>query len=490
MFNTVSICIVIACLFYYLLALRQNRKIKRMSDFLPLSSARPQIHTAEEFSAATVSSSISLATVIIAIFEFFPSRRCWLLWAVFTNVMGVFLVKGFLHRVWKKISTYRSRPTLHEFLGVECRSPRLTIFTAIFTSLGFLAALAMEMSAGSRFLGSLIPGTNPLLWVVFLDLFVLAYVGIGGYRAVVIAERIQMCSIYGFMGALTLVLISLAVRADVGAVKSEYWPLPKLFPYDAGLVPFLLSLVFLNVPSYLADMSIWQRIGGCGDEKVAIQGLKSSAIGATISWTWIVLLAFVCVLLISNPTQQNPLFCLLQQIEGGNFFCQILLAVMTLGLLGAALSSASSLLISAAHAIYEDIFCKFRPAVSDEHSAKEIVFIRLTMLFVTLVTMALVEGLTWLGFTLFDFVFALFGTQLSLFPPVIACLLLSGEVLNSIRYWIFAAIFFGFCAGWSTAIYGILRHSPDIVVNAPGISIGLSSVLVTMGYLISKRRQR
>ena len=357
------------------------------------------------------------------------------------------------------------------------------------TCLGFLGALAVEITVGSRFLGSLVPGTPPFFWVILIAIIVLGYVGLGGYRAVVVTERLQMYSIYGFLIALTLFLILTACKTGLGAVKTDLnWPPQNLFPKDIGVASFLLGIFFINVPAYLADMSIWQRIGGCNDEKTVIRGLRSSAIGSAFSWSWIVILAFASVVLIANPEQKNPLFAVLQQLQQPGFLNQAILAVMIIGLLGAALSTASTQLIAAAHAIYEDIVCKFRAVPSEEHEHLEIQFLRILMIVLTIVTVALIEELTRLGFTIADLVFSIFGSELSLCPPVILCLFKSGKSLHLIRHWIIAAIALGFFAGWGTAIYGKITASSNLVFLAPVVSLGLSLFLVLIGYLIIRRR--
>ena len=489
MFNTVLLSIIAACLFYCIISLKYNRRIKKLADFLPLSSERPHVKNREEFSTTTVAYTISLATVIVAIFELFPYMRLWLFWTVITTYFGLILVRTFIRKIWKKMNSFKKRPSLHEFLGTEFGSDRLTMIAATCTCLGFMGALAVEITVGSKFLGSLVPNTPPLFWVVLIALFVLGYVGVGGYRAVVVTERIQMYSIYGFLTALTVFLIFVALHTGFGSVKSDLgWPPHDLLPNDVGVISFLLGIFFINVPAYVADMSVWQRIGGCDDEKIATQGLRSGAIGSAVSWSWIVILAFATVLLVSNPEQKNPLFVVLQQIEQKGAFNQIILAVMVIGLLGAALSTASTQLIAAAHAIYEDIVCKLRPIPNEDQEYREIRFLRLLMVILTILTVAIIEELSRLGFTIADLVFSIFGSELSLCPPVILCLFKSGKSLHSIRYWIIAAISLGFAVGWSTAIFGKLENLPNLVFLAPVVSLGLSLFFVLVGYLIIRRR--
>lgn len=135
---TITLSIIVACLLYCGISINYNKQIKRLADFLPLSMSRPHVKNAQEFSTTTVATTISLATVIIAIFELFPYMRLWLFWTVITTFLGIVVVKVFARRMWGKINTFEKRPSLHEFLGTEFGSDKLTMVAATCTCLGFL----------------------------------------------------------------------------------------------------------------------------------------------------------------------------------------------------------------------------------------------------------------------------------------------------------------------------------------------------------------
>ncbi|MHC4724765.1 MAG: sodium:solute symporter family transporter, partial [Planctomycetota bacterium] len=201
----VIISLLLALLIYVGVGLFLGRRTKNIADMIPLTFNR-QAHVASssEFSSSTVATTISLATVIMAFFELAQKQGIWLLWTVITTSTGLFLVRLFAKRIWNRISVYDHRPTLHEFLGTEFKSEPLRYVGAVCTSLGFLCAFAVELTVGTKFFAALVPGVPG--WTVILVLTVVAflYTATGGFRAVIVTDRIQMFSIWLLLLSLPL----------------------------------------------------------------------------------------------------------------------------------------------------------------------------------------------------------------------------------------------------------------------------------------------
>jgi hypothetical protein len=104
------------------------------------------------------------------------------------------------------------------------------------------------------------------------------------------------------------------------------------------------------------------------------------------------------------------------------------------------------------------------------------------------VAVMVVELLTRAGFTIADLVFAIYGAQLGLFPPVCLALFIGRERLGVLSVSAMLGISGGFIAGWSAAVIGRLSGNVDLVFLAPAISLLVSTVAMTLGYLFSTRR--
>ena len=105
---------------YLFVGIFLGRKNRNLADLIPLAQGhQAEVRNSAEFSASTVATSISLATVVLAFFELAPELGIWLFWTVLTTSIGLYCVRFTAKRIWTKLSAYDHRPTLHEFLGHE-----------------------------------------------------------------------------------------------------------------------------------------------------------------------------------------------------------------------------------------------------------------------------------------------------------------------------------------------------------------------------------
>ncbi|MBL7959686.1 hypothetical protein JNL27_05535, partial [bacterium] len=285
---TVTVAAALLCAFsvYLFVGFFLGRRNRNLADLIPLTGGhQAEIRNSAEFSSSTVATSISLATVVLAFFELAPELGVWLFWTVITTSIGLFCVRFVAKRIWIKLSAYDHRPTLHEFLGHEFNSRSLYMIGATCTSLGFLGAFAVELTVGSRFLASLIPEIPMWLAVSVLALIGLAYTSYGGFRAVIVTDRIQMVSIWLFLAAL-LGFYFYFVRGHEGwAVNLANIPDEiKQFTWREELPAFLLGVWVINVPTFISDMSVWQRIAASQKPETVYRGLFSSVFISALSW--------------------------------------------------------------------------------------------------------------------------------------------------------------------------------------------------------------
>ncbi|MHC4756952.1 MAG: hypothetical protein ACYTBP_17660, partial [Planctomycetota bacterium] len=119
--------LLLAFIIYMAVGLFLGSRTRGIADLLPLKLSRQaRVANAREFSASTVATTISLATVVMAFFELAGRFGVWLFWTVVTTSAGLLVVRLFAKRIWQRISTYDHRPTLHEFLGTEFNSELLS----------------------------------------------------------------------------------------------------------------------------------------------------------------------------------------------------------------------------------------------------------------------------------------------------------------------------------------------------------------------------
>lgn len=486
---TIIIAICLAISVYVSVGFIIGRRTNTIEDMLPLMrGSKAHVENAREFSASTVATTISLATVVIAFFELAPYLGLWLLWCVVTTSLGLVVVRAFAGRIWQKLQNYNYRPTLHEFLGTEFNSQLLRTISATCVSLGLIGAFAVELTVGSRFFSWLVPSVPSWVIVVVLSIVAFFYTASGGFRAVIVTDRIQMASIW-------LLLTILPVFYIVYIITNGGWTqnLSKIpegvlsLSYREGLTAFLLGIFVINVPTFISDMTIWQRIAGTQKEKNLVAGLWFSVTSSAITWAIIALLAcFALIFQSADSTETNPLVAVLVTLtQSDTILSKIALFLAVVGLYGAMLSTASTQLIAVSHTVYEDIASKLRKKelAIRLHNKKELRISRTILIIAAVCSTVLVEVLSKVGFSIADLVFAIYGAQLGLSPLVILALLVKRETLGKLSIWATCAVGLGFAMGWGTAIYGRLSGHTDIVWLSPVSSLIISAIVVMTGFI-------
>jgi Na+/proline symporter len=483
-----TLAFVLAVGLYLIIGVQTGRGTRSIDDYLPILPGRKaRVDDTRQFSSSTVATTISLATVVMAYFELAPQFGVWLFWTVITTVLGLLAVWAVAPRIWKKMETYDHRPTLHEFLGEEFSSPALSVIAASATSLGFLGAFAVELTVGGRFLAGLVPEIPIWITVAVLSAVAFIYTSAGGFRAVILTDRLQMGAIWVLLAMLSVYYVYYV--GTHGGWSQRFAEVPASvvnLTWRGGLTSFLIGVSILNVPIYISDMSVWQRIAGSQESQTVYRGLLSSTVETGISWSILIILACMAFMVAESGSSTNLLLSVLNTIEGGSAVGYGLLFIIAFGLYACMLSTASTQLIAASHTLYEDILSRAGrnlPLAERLNSESEVRLSRLFLLAVALLATAVVALLIAAGFSIADLVFAVYGAQLGLVVPVLLSLFADRETLSRLSKWATLAVGLGFAAGWAAAVVGKIIGSPNLIFLAPAASLGVSCTLVLVGFV-------
>lgn len=478
--------LLLSALIYLFVGFSLGNKNKTLADLFPIIFGRTaKVNTVDEFSSSTTATTISLATVVLAYFELSGYFGVWLLWSVATTVIGVLVFSAISKRIWKKMSVYNHRPSMHEFIGVEFNSKLTSLVASICTSVGFLLIFATELTVGSKFLAGLIPSIPQWITVVFLSAVGFIYTLLGGFRAVIKTDQYQM----KFIWALIIMLGGYYIYYifQNGGIQVNLNKLPSGildFSPKQGLGFFLIGIAVMNIPVFASNMSMWQRVSGVHEPEIIVKGIKKSIWGVAISWTLLSLLACFAYMIVSPTNNQTLLTDLLISISS-SVIGKIVLFFVVMGLYGAMLSTASTNLIVVGHTISEDIFANFRKSTLQDriNSKKEFLISRFILFGATALAIFLVEGLKYFGFSIADLAFSIYGGALALFPPIMASLYSNRGKLKSLSGFATAAVIFGFLFGWGAAIYGKIIGDGNLIFLSPCFSILVSSIIIIAGFI-------
>ena len=463
-------------------------KVNTVGDVFPvLLGTNARVDSSKEFSASTVATTISLATVVVAFYELAPFFGLWLLWPAVTTAMGLLVFSLLVRRVWRKMADYEFRPTLHAYLGKEFGSKRLAFVASLFTVVGYLTAFAVELTVGSLFLSPLLPGVPVLVLVAVIAVVSFVYTGLGGFRTVVVTDRLQMAFIW---------LLLIATAAYYAVVVNQQGVAASVARIPAGLISldwqserlsFVLGIFVMNLLTYVGNMGLWQRVAGSQNPETVTAGLWSSVRMSAASWSLFALAAVGAFMFVSPVKGENLMITVLYSMQHSVFGLTVIFCVV-LGLLGALLSTASTQLMAATHTIYEDLVGPFRreTIVARIGARREVLFSRLILMACAVVSVAVVEGLRAIGFSVADMAFAVYGAALGLVPPILMTLFVPRESTQQLSAAATLAVTLGFISCWGAATYGRVHGDGNMVFLSPIVSTVVATVVMGIGWYFSR----
>ncbi|MDW3193944.1 MAG: hypothetical protein R8G66_16340 [Cytophagales bacterium] len=473
--------IIVSSVIFLGIGFTTSSKNKSLSDFIPITLGKSHVRNSTEFSASTVATTVSLATIVISYFQLAGYFGMWLLWTVLTTAIGMFWLSKVSPLILKKLAAYDHRPSLHEYLGSEYASGIVKVVGAICSSVGFLLIFATELLVGSRFLAFLVPSIPEWITVLTLSLVSVVYTFLGGYRAVIKTDNIMMNAIWALIIAFFVFIGYGIFTADLGQLSAI--PTTALdFSNRDGLIWFLVGIAIMNIPTHISNMSIWQRIGASSDQGVVNNGLKRSTWMIAMAWGFLAVVSVLGMAFV-NPEDNTTYLYQFLQVFSSSTFGLILLFIITVGLYAAMLSTASTLLIATVHTFYEDVIANFRSEeVAKKITAKgEFRTARITIIIATIIAVALVEGLKLIGFSISDLVFAIYGGALALFPPILLSLYLPSERLHQYSKRASIGVVLGFIVGWGMAIVGKIIGDDNMIFLSPTFGIAASALMLWLG---------
>ncbi len=475
----VSVALYLGVGFWY------GRSVSGLGDLIPLlrgKAARVDSH--REFSASTVATTISLATVVIAFYELVPSMGLWLLWTAITTALGLLLFGLCAKRIWEKMAGYDYRPTLHAYLGTEYDSKTLALVASIFTTLGYLSAFAVELTVGSRFLAGLVEGVPEMVTVVVIAAISFIYTALGGFRVVVVTDRIQMFFIWLLIFAMCAYYAVFATQQG-WAISIDRIPASlRSLTWNDGLIPFIVGIAVMNLLTFISNMGLWQRIAGSQESDVVTHGMWSSVIGSGVSWSLLAVTAVGAFMFVTPVANENLLVTLLHSMQA-SLFGKVVIFCVVLGLYGAMLSTASTQLIAVSHTIYEDVIAPFRKADVHERAGLKVeaFWSRMILVLSAIAAIAFVELLRVWGFTVADLAFAVYGAALGLVPPILVSLFMGREITKQLSGAATLAVGLGFVSCWAAAGYGRATGDGNLVFLSPIVSTAVAAILMLFGWL-------
>jgi hypothetical protein len=228
-------------------------------------------------------------------------------------------------------------------------------------------------------------------------------------------------------------------------------------------------------------MGLWQRIAGSENAGIVSSGLWRSVASSATSWSLLALIALLSYTIVQPVQGENLLITTLRAMQSSSLGLAVIFCVV-LGLLGAMLSTASTQLMAVTHTVYEDIIAPFRKAELGERaaSAREAWLARAILVACAVLSVAVVELLRVIGFSVADMAFAIYGAALGL---VLLSLFVSRSVTKRLSTAALIAVPLGFLACWAAATYGRIYGNGNLVFLSPIISTAVATAVMVIGWI-------
>jgi Na+/proline symporter len=492
MSSVILSAILLSAIIYLFIGYFAGRKNKNIADLIPIIPSRnARVETTDEFTSSTVATTVSLATIILAYFELSGIFGLYLLWTAITTAIGMYLVSRVSKQICNKMAQFDHQPSLHEFLGTEYNSKTIVLVASLCTTIGFLLIFATELIVGSLFLAKLVPEIPEWVAAIFLSSIGVIYTINGGFRAVIKTDQIQMRFIWIFIALLSGYYIYFMASNGFSQSISIVPEGVLNFDWRPGLGFFLFGLTVMNIPTHLSNMSIWQRIGAASNQEIVAAGLRRSIWSISVSWSLLALLACFAYAIVT-PENSQALFTDLLAYIGSSTPGKFILFFVILGLYGAMLSTASTLLIVIAHTVSEDILAPLKKTSLNQRieSKVELLNSRIILFLAAFLAVILVEGLKYFGFSIADLVFSIYGGSLALFPLIMAALFSNRERLHRLSNYASLAVVTGFLSGWGIAILGKVIGNSNLIFLSPTVGISVSTIILCSGWYFTRHEPK
>lgn len=465
--------ILLPCVLYVSLALRERPRVKSLADFFPLTRHLDGV----VYSRSTVSAGVSLATVILTLVNLAPFLGLSLSVTIASYALSFLVLR------WGAAAILRANPsndTLQGWLGSSYSSSTLRYTALLFSFIGYVSIFSMELLVGVTVLEPFLGRGVTAFAFVYL-LFMIAYSVISGFRAIVATEQWQ----FRFVIAAVLVLVALVPLLAFGSGKSVAIGGIAIGLFEKWNAPwsFVLGIICMNVPAPFADAATWQRLCATRSVQDARRGLGRAIPWFILIWGGLI----VCASLISGIATQSGAFdssksslmtFLISSLANGGPLHLGLLFLFMLGLFSAMITTADSLLLVSAQMYTQDL-CRIFPESTPD--ARGLRVARTSLVVIAVLSFGLFGMFQWMQFDVVQLIFAIYGAHIALFPAVIAALFLKERIelaKAAPAAWLSTAC--GFLSGWGLAIYGKSSGQMDWVYNAPAVSLVVAVVIFAL----------
>ena len=236
---------------------------------------------------------------------------------------------------------------------------RMALATSVLIVVAWVGIVAAQIVAAGKIL-SILGIASPVLWMVIFTVVFVVYTVLGGQRAVIRTDTLQVAIIFiGIFGGLILLLSHLGGWSGLqSALSPEKYAFP-ISPQFGGIE--LLSLLLVVGLTYVVGPDMYSRIFCARDDRTARTAtLWTAGLIIPIAFA-ITLIGMGASVLFPQIAPEQALPMVIKEV-----FPPLLGGIVLAALLCAVMSSADTVLLSASTILTVDIVGRFKPSIAGQ----------------------------------------------------------------------------------------------------------------------------
>ena len=276
------------------------------------------------------------------------------------------------------------------------------------------STLLVEIVIGSGILASMMPNApgDQLFFVILLSVLVIGYVIVGGFRAVILSDAVQL---YLTIAAITALLVFSIFYLPNPQSAGTYLYTPDVNVY--ALFAFVISVVVVQFLGPLCQLQNWQRIASSAEQKTALRGHRQGAILGASVWAVMIICALILYVKLEGTVSFDAIFS--QMKTTGVFPAYALYPLLFVGFVAAMISTADSAIAAFYLFLYDGLRRrkesrpgeKFIPTIKHHILTGALLFV--SILIIYLITQTRIQSFV------ISIIYFLFNQLLVLFPVLL-----------------------------------------------------------------------
>jgi len=234
--------------------------------------------SSKDFSNTLAASSISVATVMSFLISSYPHYGLLVLVCIPLFIYGEYL---FIIVLEKSNLQIERNETICDIIKSSFQSNFLSSLVSIITTITLVSIIFLELYIGTEVLKLISDFTSRFMLFILIAVIAFIYVRIGGFKAVVRSDTIQLYLIISSFSLLFIYILNVLPHFSGTVVKQHHFFGQASMP---EIVSFIIIMAMINLLTPFALTTDWHRVIATQNFNKAKLGIKQSIFKVCLTW--------------------------------------------------------------------------------------------------------------------------------------------------------------------------------------------------------------